>query len=70
MQKVIKSVKGDVVNLEKIGIFYNKENQKANYLALTLARSGDSMDRREPVILGGWTGCHPRTSEDLTDLPL
>ena len=39
MQKLIKSVKGDVVNLEKIGIFYNKENQKANYLALTINKT-------------------------------
>ncbi|MBQ8887637.1 MAG: NAD(+)/NADH kinase [Candidatus Gastranaerophilales bacterium] len=39
MQKVIKSVKGDIVNLQKIGIFYNKENQKANYLALTIGKT-------------------------------
>lgn len=39
MQKVIKSVKGDVVNLQKVGIFYNKENQKANYLALTICKT-------------------------------
>ena len=39
MQKLIKSVKGDVVNLQKIGIFYNKENQKANYLALTIGKT-------------------------------
>ena len=25
----IKSVNGDIVNLSKVGIFYNKENQKA-----------------------------------------
>lgn len=31
------------------------------------AHSGDSVGRREPVILGG-AGCHPRTSEDLMDL--
>ena len=39
MQKIIKSVKGDIVNLQKIGIFYNKENQKANYLALTIGKT-------------------------------
>lgn len=39
MQKLIKSVKGDVINLQKIGIFYNKENQKANYLALTIGKT-------------------------------
>ncbi len=39
MQKIIKSVKGDLINLEKIGIFYNKENQKANYLALTISKT-------------------------------
>ncbi len=39
MKKIIQSVKGDKVNLAKVGIFYNKENQKANYLALNISKT-------------------------------
>ena len=34
----IKSVNGDIVNLSKVGIFYNKENQKANYIAISVEK--------------------------------
>ena len=39
MEKIIQSINGDTVNLKKIGVFYNKENEKANYLALTISKT-------------------------------
>ncbi len=33
---IVKSVYGDEINLNKIGIFYNKENQKAHYVAVKI----------------------------------
>ncbi len=38
MIEEIKSINGDIVNLTKVGIFYNKENQKAKYLALSIEK--------------------------------
>lgn len=38
MTEIIKSVNGDVVNLSTVGIFYNKENQKANYIAFSVEK--------------------------------
>ena len=40
----IKSVNGDIVNLSKVGIFYNKENQKANYIAISVEKILKSKD--------------------------
>lgn len=50
MKKVIQSVKGDVINLKKVGVFYNKDNQKANYLALTIAKTLKSKDIESCVL--------------------
>ncbi len=38
MNLEIKSVNGDIINMENIGIFYNKENQRANYIALEVEK--------------------------------
>ena len=38
MNANIKSVNGDIVNLSKVGIFYNKENQKANHIAFSVEK--------------------------------
>lgn len=38
MTGVIKSVNGNKINIENIGIFYNTENQKANYTAITIEK--------------------------------
>ncbi len=38
MTIIIKSINGDNVTLENIGIFYNKENQKANYTAISIEK--------------------------------
>lgn len=40
----IKSVNGDIVNLSKVGIIYNKENQKANYIAISVEKILKSKD--------------------------
>lgn len=40
----IKSVNGDIVNLSKVGILYNKENQKANYIAMSVEKILKSKD--------------------------
>ncbi len=38
MVGIIKSINGDEINLTMTGIFYNKENQKANELAFTIEK--------------------------------
>lgn len=38
MLEEIRSINGDVVNLNKVGIFYNKENQKAKELASSIEK--------------------------------
>lgn len=37
MSNIIKSVNGDIVNLSNIGIFYNKDNNKAAQMAVNVA---------------------------------
>ena len=37
MSNIIKSVNGDIVNLSNIGIFYNKDNNEAAKMAITVA---------------------------------
>ncbi len=38
MAEIIKSINNDEINLDYIGIFYNKENQKANYTAVSIEK--------------------------------
>lgn len=39
MTEIIKSINGDTVNLSRVGVFYNKDNQKANYIALSVEKT-------------------------------
>lgn len=36
MSKIIKSINGDTINITNVGIFFNKENEKAGDIALTV----------------------------------
>ena len=38
MTGIIKSVCGDEINLSKVGIFYNKDNQKAKYVSSNIEK--------------------------------
>lgn len=50
MLEEIKSINGDVVNLNKVGIFYNKENQKAKYLALSIEKTLSSRNINAAIL--------------------
>lgn len=50
MLEEIKSINGDVVNLNKVGIFYNKENQKAKYLALSIEKTLNSRNINAAIL--------------------
>lgn len=38
MTRIIKSVNGDEIDISNVGIFYNKDNQKAQYVSISVAK--------------------------------